>query len=137
AHLALLAQEPVLEVAVAATLADTGAVASHPDRPAHDEIDRTHLARRHGPPVAARPGDAGRERGAPPEPLRVDLDEALLGAQAGDRHVDDLALFEREATARQLWRVGIHLDHERAAPDGHLTQQLRRLLGPDEVRNAT
>ena len=107
------------------------------DRPAHDEIDGTHLARRHGPPVAARAGDAGRERGALPEPLRVDLDEALLGAQARDRHVDDLALFEREATDRQLRRVGIHLDHERAPPDGHLAQQLRRLLGADEVRDAT
>ena len=136
ADLAFLAQEAVLEVAVAAALADARAVATDADRPAHDQVDRAHLARRHRAAVPAGAGDARRERGALPEALRVDLDEALLGAQARHRHVDDLALLQREAAHGELRRVGVHLHDQRAAPDGHLAQQLRRLLGADEVRNA-
>ena len=64
ADLALLAQEPVLEIAVAAALAEASPVASHGDRAADDEIDRPHLARRDGAAVAARAGDARREQRA-------------------------------------------------------------------------
>ena len=46
ADLSLLAQEPVLEVAVAAALADARPVAADADRAAHDQVDRSHLARR-------------------------------------------------------------------------------------------
>ena len=47
ADLSLLAQDAVLEVAVAAALADARAVAADADRAAHDQVDGTHLARRH------------------------------------------------------------------------------------------
>src|SRR5262245_23642702 len=94
ADLALLAQETVLEVAVPAALADTRPVAPHPDRAAHDQVDGPHLPRRHRSAVAARAGDARGERGALAEALRIDLDEALLGAQAWHRHIHDLALLE-------------------------------------------
>src|SRR5437867_3261246 len=136
AHLALFAQEPVLEVAVAAALAEPRAVAPYRDRAAHDQVDRPHLARRHAAPVTAGAGDAGRERRLLAEALRVDLDEALLGAQPRHGPVEDLAFGEGEPAHRELRRVRVHLHHQRAPPHRHLAQQLRGPLGTGEVGNA-
>src|SRR5439155_1688133 len=94
AHLALFPQEPVLEVAVAAALAEPRAVAPDRDRAAHDQVDGPHLARRHRAPPAAGAGDARRQRRLLAEALRVDLDEALLGAQPPHGHVENFAFGE-------------------------------------------
>src|SRR5689334_14282608 len=136
ADLALFTEESVFQVAVPAALADPGTVAPDTDRAAYDEIDGPHLARRDRAAVLAGAADARGERGPFTEPLRVDLDEALLGAQARDRHVENLPLGERKAADRELRRVGVHLHDERAAPHGHLAQELRGVLGGDEVGHA-
>src|SRR5262249_15531022 len=137
AHLSFLAQEPLLEVQVAAALADACAVATDADRAAHDEVDWAHLTRRHGTAVPTGAGDAGRQRRALPEALRVDLDEALLRAESRDCHVDDLSLLEGEPPHGELWCVRVYLDNEGAAPDRHLAEERSGLLRPDEVGNAT
>src|SRR5438034_1801803 len=136
AHLAFFSEETVFQVAVAAALAEPRAVAAHRDRAAHHQIDGTHLARRYGAPVAAGAGDARRERRLLAEALRVDLDEALLGAQPRHRHVEDLALGEGEPAHRELGRVRVHFHHQRAAPHRHLAQELRGPLGAGEIGNA-
>src|SRR5262249_17248164 len=68
--------------------------------------------------------------------LRVDLDETLLGSQSGHRHVDDLALLQRQAAHGELRRIRVDLHDQGATPDCHLAEQLRRLLCTDEVRDA-
>src|SRR5262249_54296666 len=73
-HLPFLAQQPVLEVAVAAPLPDTRAVAADAHGATDDEVDRAHLAWCDGATVPACAGDAGGERGTLPEALRIDLD---------------------------------------------------------------
>src|SRR2546428_997722 len=136
AHLALFAQEPVLEVAVAAALAEPRAVAPDRDRAAHDQVDGPHLARRHRAPPAAGAGDARRERRLLAEALRVDLDEALLGAQPRHGPVENLAFGEGAPAPRGLRRAGVHLHHQRAPPHRHLAQELRGPFGAGEVGNA-
>src|SRR5439155_10772110 len=101
AYLTLLAEEAVLEVAISAALADASPVAPDRHRAAYDEVDRSHLARRDRTTVVAGAVDAGRERRPLAEPLRVDLDEALLGPEARHRHVENLALGEREPADRE------------------------------------
>src|SRR5262249_31894225 len=88
-YLPFLAQQAVLEVAVPAPLAHTCAITADADGATDDQVDRAHLAWRDGATIPAGTCDAGGERGTLPETLRIDLDEALLGAQAGDGHVDD------------------------------------------------
>ena len=78
--LPFLAQESVLQVAVAATLPEPRPVTPDGDRAADDEIDGPHLAGRHRTTMAAGAGNARGEQRSLPEPLRIDLDEALLHA---------------------------------------------------------
>src|SRR6185503_3245476 len=137
AHLALLAQDAVLEVAIAAALAEPRPVAPDPDRSADDQVDGPHLAWCDGPAVPRGGRDARRRDDALRKSLRVQLDEALLGTQPRYRHVEDLALGECEPPHRELRRIGIHLDDQRATPHGELAQQLCSLLGAVEVRNTT
>src|SRR6185312_15759310 len=97
ADLPLLAEQPILEIAVAAALAEARAIAADGDGAAHDQVDRAHLARRDGATPPAGAADARGERRPLAETLRIDLDEALLGAQPRYGHVEDLPLGEREA----------------------------------------
>src|SRR5437870_10671166 len=86
--LPFLAQQAVLEVAVAAALAEPRAIAPDGNRATHHEIDGPHLARRHRAPIAARAGEAARQHDLLAETLRIDLDETLLGPEARHGHVD-------------------------------------------------
>ena len=52
-----------------------------------------------------------------PEPSRVDLDEALLGAQTRHGHVEDLALVRARPAHGQLRRAGVDLHDQGALPD--------------------
>ncbi len=81
--------------------------------------------------------DARGQRGATAEALRVDLDEALLGAQSRHRHVDDLAVGQRLTTDGKLRRIRIDLDGARLLPDGELCEAGGGTFGTDEVRDAS
>src|SRR5438105_10210449 len=119
-----LDEQAELEVRVAAALADPNAVAVHGDGPADDEVDRLELL------------DRDRLRAARLD-RRVlgEAEERLRLPQPRHRHVDYLALRERESPHRELRRVRVALEHASGAPLLRLRKPPRRLLRADEVRD--
>src|SRR5262249_15432476 len=71
------------------------------------------------------------------QPGRIQLDEALLFTEARHRHIDYLALFERQVADSSLRRVGVRLDDPCLLPRLELADQLGAFFGPGKVRDAS
>src|SRR5205823_14310486 len=128
------AAEGVLQIGVAATFAEARPGAGHGDGSGDDEVDVRQLPRIDG--AANFGGSADRRRGTKiTQAPRVQLPEAARLAQAGDGHVDDLALAQRAEPDVPLWSVRIALDGPRAAPLAGAGEAISGCGRADEVRN--
>ena len=91
-----------LEVREAATLAEAGAVLTHRDRPADDEVDGIEVGDvdryANGGGAAYRAGGARGGR----QSVRIEKEERLLAGEARDRHVQGLAVLEGALANRPL-----------------------------------
>jgi hypothetical protein len=132
-HGAHLVGQRVLEVAVTAALADPGAAAVHGHAAGDDEIDVRQLGRGHRRAEDRGPLDRGGRSQAPPQPARIEVDEASRVRQPGDGDVDGLALPQRAQAHGPLGSIGIALQRAGGPPLGQGRQALCGRLGPYEV----
>jgi len=127
----------VFEIRVTSALSKTRAVAANRDRTAKDQIDRFHLRHCDLPAEFKRALDARGVINILSKFRGIELNEALLLSQPWHRHIDGLALFQREVTNRALRGVGIRLDEARGLPDFKLGNVAGALLRSGEVWYST
>jgi hypothetical protein len=86
--------------------------------------------------VAGRALDSRRLQSGHAELRGLEGHERKPALELGDRHVYELAVFDRTGAQGELRRVRIHLHHPCPLPFLELRQAQRRLLRPHEVRDA-
>jgi hypothetical protein len=97
-----LTEDPVLEVAVAAALAQAGAARRDRHAAGDHQVEGVHLLDRRRAPVGAGALDGRRLAGPDGELLGPQGEEGLVGLQPGNRHVERLALLDDLLAGRQL-----------------------------------
>jgi hypothetical protein len=111
-----LDQQRELQVREAAALADPGAFAVDGHAAADHQVHGLQLGHADPPPGARRPGDGGGAAGWDLEPSRVEEDEGAFVGQAGDGHVQELAVGQGVCSDRELGGVGVALDQPGRPP---------------------
>jgi hypothetical protein len=130
------AGQRVLEVAVAATLAQPRALSSDSHAAGDHEVDPSELARLDRLAQGGCAPDRRRLGEARPEAARFELQEAPGRAQAGHRHEHELALAQRAQADGALRSVGVALDPPRGVPLGQRGEPVGGLASAGEVRDA-
>jgi hypothetical protein len=126
----------VLEVGEAAALAEPGAVRAGRDA-AHDhEVDGGQLGQGNPAGIAGRAGDRGGLARGSGQVVRIEREERLGLGEAGDRHVDGLAVLQRALADRELGGVGVGLERQRGLPLRQGAEALGGRFRAGEVRDA-
>ena len=94
----------------------SGAIAVDGHATAGHQVHGLQLGYVDPPPDACRPGDGGGAAGWDLEPAWVEEDEGAFVGQAGDSHVQQLALGQGSSPDRELGGVGVALDHPGRPP---------------------
>ena len=132
-----LPKERVLQIGVAAALAEAPSARADADAARDDEVDRRHLV--HGD--RATQGEGALDGGGLPQVLRAQLcrvepEKGRALRQLGHREEDRLAGLEGRVPDRALGQVGVALEHPGRLEGGVGDEVPRGGLGPDEFGSA-